>query len=193
MPALATVTDDEIETAGRGLAAAGRAVNGWSLRRVIGRGDPNRLNAIWEERQRAAPQPASVAAELTRPLPPVVAERVTAFQERLGGHVSDMANGLWHAAERIAFERFHGEAEAARAELAAVRAQLDEAGAVVSAADQARADAVARADEMEDRLVAASEELDAARARAVASEAVASAARADLRAALGNARGVAAD
>lgn len=191
MPAPVTVADDEIEDAGRALAAEGRSVNGWSLRRALGRGDPVRLNAVWVARQSCiAPVPDAEAAA-ARPLPPVVAEHVEALRSDLAARAGELGTALWVAAERVAAERLHGEAEAARAEAAALYVQLDEAREVVAAADAAREAAEREAEGLRARLAAVEAEAVAARGdlerRLSVAEAVALAAREDLR--LGLSRG----
>lgn len=198
MPALATVTDEEVWDAGRALAAEGKAVNGWALRRVIGRGDPNRLHWVWRDRERRQAGEgggAAVQQPVVHPLPPVAAEQVSQMQAAIAGQVEALASGFWHAAERLAAERLQGEAEAARAEASALRVQLDEAEAVLVAADEARAEAVEQVEAMAVRLQRAEQELgltqrEAERAAGVAAALLAESraeterVRADLRAAM---------
>ena len=173
--------------AGRSLAAEGSHVTGWALRRVVGRGDPGRLQAVWWNQRQAEVAGDVEAAASATPLPPVEVEVVEAMQ----GKVGDLAGELWRAAERLAVERVQGEAEAARAESASLRHELDQAAAVLTAADEAREAAEERAERL------AAQEAEAARwyegvesrvaaaeARATAAEAETRRVREDLRAAL---------
>lgn len=186
MPAPVTVSNDEIEDAGRALAAEGKAVNGWSLRRVLGRGDPVRLGAVWQARQVDAEPVPDV--EASRPLPPVVAEQVEALRADLATRAGELGAALWRAAERLAAERASGEAEAARAEAAALRSQLDAAGEVVAAADAARDEAEREAERLRVLVTEAEAAILVVRGeadrRVTVAEALADAARADLRSAM---------
>lgn len=186
MSARATVSDDEVVAAGRALAAEGSPVSGWSLRRVVGRGDPARLQAVWGQHQTEAGShveatPGSVT------LPPVVVEAV----EVMRGRVGDLAADLWRAAERLASERAHGEAEAARAETATLRHQLDQAAVALAAADEARDAAEERAERLaviEAQATAWYDDVErrvaTADARAAAAEAETARVREDMRAVL---------
>ena len=136
MAAPAVVSNEEIVAAGRGLAAEGRAVNGWSLRKVIGRGDPDRLIAVWHKLH-VQPE-AEGATTSVLALPPVVAERAQAATAEITAKLEELTGVLWQAAERLASQRVQGEAEAARAEAAGLRVQLDEAHGVLKTADEAR-------------------------------------------------------
>ena len=172
MAAPVTVTDDEITEAARGLATSGRAVNGWSLRRVIGRGDPERLAAVWEAARRADTAPAESAVPVV--LPPVLSDLVASMVAGTASQLGDFAARVWVAAERLAAERAGGEAEAARAEAADLRHQLDEARDIIRAADERAEAAEAQA---VDATAAAAEVREAAAADVAR-------ARDDLRAAL---------
>ena len=73
MAAPATVTLDDVLDAAREIVARGRVVNGGSLRQQIGRGDPRRLFALWEQSKADAPPETTdraVAPAVT--LPPLV-------------------------------------------------------------------------------------------------------------------------
>lgn len=167
MAAPVTVEDNEVIAAGRALAAEGRTVNGWSLRRALGRGDPARLLMVWQ--QQAHRQPSPVKEVEAGPLPPVLAEASQRARAEVGDVVGRCVAEAWQAAERLAAERAHGEAEAARAEVADLRRQLDEAHGVLAEADRRVTEAEARAsagEEAAGRLAVVEAERDAARAEA---------------------------
>jgi ribosome-associated translation inhibitor RaiA len=42
------ITDQQIVSAGMKLQSQNKAINGWSLRKLIGAGSPDRLNQVWE-------------------------------------------------------------------------------------------------------------------------------------------------
>ena len=171
MPALATVTDEEVVNAGKAIAAEGRSVNGFSLRRTIGRGDPTRLGTVWEaNRQTEAPVSEGVLVQVV--VPPAVADRTTEACEELVSVMTGLGSSLWVIAERIAIERARGEAEAARAEATELRSVVDEAlKAVVeadAAADQARERAEAAEATAAERVAASDRSVVTARAEAAA-------------------------
>ena len=157
MPAPVTVTDEDIVMAGRTLAAEGRAVSGWSLRGVIGRGDPVRLDAVWQRMRDVRPA-VDAAVPVSVALPPVVEACLVAAQEAVTERMAALAGDLWQAAERLAAERLHRDVDIARMEAADLRMHLNEAHAIVTAAD---------------------DQVDAAEARAEAAEAAAEATRQD--------------
>ena len=179
MAAPVTVADDEVLAAGRSLAADGRAVNGWSLRRVLGRGDPTRLGTVWQVAQ-AAPAAGTATGNAVVPLPSVVADRV----EEVKAQVADLAGDLWRFAECLALQRLQGETEAARTEAANLRVQLDDAQDVLARMDILRDVHRQTVEDAERGARESAAALQAAEERARVAEGIADAARADLRAML---------
>lgn len=164
-----------------------------ALRKVIGRGDPDRLIAVWHKLH-VQPE-AEGATTSVLALPPVVAERAQAATAEITAKLEELTGVLWQAAERLASQRVQGEAEAARAEAAGLRVQLDEAHGVLKTADEARSAVELEVERLAARLLeveaAAAERVQLAERQAVIAEAAAAAARdeaqrvrEDLRAAL---------
>ena len=147
MAAPATVTLDDVLDAAREIVARGRVVNGGSLRQQIGRGDPRRLFALWEQSKADAPPETTdraVAPAVT--LPPALIEQETALQGRISAELSAAIIAAWSLAERTANDRLGAEMAAARASAATARAELEEMAEILAAADRSRETAEAERD-----------------------------------------------
>jgi len=177
MAAPATVTLDDVLDAAREIVARGRVVNGGSLRQQIGRGDPRRLFALWEQSKADAPPETTdraVAPAVT--LPPALIEQETALQSRISAELSAAIIAAWSLAERTANDRLGAEMAAARASAATARAELEEMAEILAAADRSRETAEAE----RDLAMAESAEARAAEARSAGIATAAEAGRSQL-------------
>lgn len=173
MPAPATVTPADISGAAATLQAAGEQITGWRLRRVLGRGRPDRLEAIWREQQaEAAPTPAPEPE--APPLPPAISEHLAAAEERALADVRGLVAAAWRLAADLAARRVADEIRDARGRVAVLEAELTEAGRAVEAADERGA--MLEQDLGAARQAAASAEAALAEARTEAERAAAAAA-----------------
>ena len=153
------VSDERIIEAGRSLAAEGRTVNGFSLWRMIKRGDPGRMQSVWDAALQAdAPAPDVTPVVV---LPQSVADLAGQARESVSARVGELASSLWEAAERIASERVRAEVEAARAQVAELRRVLEEANAAVVEANAEVEAATDRAEDAEAKMATAKAETDA--------------------------------
>lgn len=124
----ATVLTPEIISAGIQLKQQGKAVNGFSLRTVIGAGNPKRLMRIWEESCSAQEEVAAQANGNVIPIAPHAA------------HHRSVGQRSHTAAELAELTELRGQLHALRAELArsqqdnqSLAAQLQQSNVVANA------------------------------------------------------------
>lgn len=161
MSAQPVVSDQEVVDAARSLAAEGRAVNGFSLRRAIGRGDPGRLGSVWETARQQADAPAVAEVAPVVVLPQSVAELAGQARQAVSDKVAELAGALWAAAERVASERVRAEVDVARVQIAECRRELEEARSAVVEADADAQVAREQAQDVERQITALRAETDA--------------------------------
>jgi Plasmid replication region DNA-binding N-term len=148
MAAAATVSREDIRSAGEALRAGGRGVSGYSLRMQLGnKGDAKRLLAVWEDLQQATPADPSPAAKVAA-LPPELAAQAVALAEQVTAQLQAVITAAWTAAERRAHERLSEEVAAAQSAAAAARQAQAEADAVLIATDAALAAVTAERDNL---------------------------------------------
>ncbi|WP_424138812.1 hypothetical protein [Roseomonas chloroacetimidivorans] len=156
----AEVSEVEIIEAGQKLLDAGKPVNGWSLRRMVGdRGRPARLDAVWakhaETQRHAAPQDAG-EAEVT--LPPGVAEMAAQLQEALSANVNGLIVQTFRYVENDLKKRYHEDFERLTKERAENKAKLKEAEDSIEATDAATRTLEQQVADLRDNLTAAGRE-----------------------------------
>ncbi len=194
MPAHATVSPEQVLEAATILQNDGKRISGWTLRRVIGAGDPARLEAIWREHATATAEIERDAEDGAHALPPSIADHLAAAEARVLANVRGIVSQIWKTASDLAAQRVSQEVADARARVAELEEELAEARSALVIADddlsrmtgkyqdahlkvemargsqqkalEARAAAEARADAAEQRAVAAETRADAAEARA---------------------------
>lgn len=194
MPAHATVSPEQVLEAATILQNDGKRISGWTLRRIIGAGDPARLEAIWREHAAAAAEVERDAEDVAHTLPPSVADHLAAAEARVLANVRGIVSQIWKGASDLAAQRVAQEVSDARARVAELEEELAEARSALAVADDdlsrmtakygdahlkaemgrgsvqeaaaARAAAEARAEAAEQRAVAAEARAEAAEARA---------------------------
>ncbi len=109
-------SEDEVIEAGKSLVAAGKRVTGWELRKVLGAGRPDRLEAIWTAftaQNAAKPEPPPDAE-----LPPSVTALESEIQESVRSMVHDMCVRVWRSTHGTMLQRLASEMSAIAAERA---------------------------------------------------------------------------
>jgi colicin import membrane protein len=156
MPTEAVVTEEQVLEAARALAGRGKRVTGYTIRQVLGAGDPKRLAAIWAAHEAAHAAPSPVV------LPAAFEDAATAEAERLTVGVHHLVLSLWQSAERLAEERVQAAVASLQERLEERSVDLEATGESLVKAeaerDTARAEASRRGDailDLERRLAAA--------------------------------------
>lgn len=135
MPAPVTVNAEQVTAAAARLVESGQRVTGWSLRRVIGAGRPERLAAVWQEQQHERAEPAP-ADEFAQALPPAIAEHLAAETERLSADMAGLVGQAWGRASDLATRRVQAEVDEARARVALLGDEAAEAARVLDKSDE---------------------------------------------------------
>jgi chromosome segregation ATPase len=93
-------TPEAIIAAGRELQAAGRNVNGFSIRKKIGGGNASRLKQVWDEHSIQTEAKAEPVAELPAEVAEKVAHVTQSLTERISALASEMNATAVQTAER---------------------------------------------------------------------------------------------
>jgi len=138
----AEVPTEQIIVAGEALLAAGKAVNGFSLRKAVGRGGPDYLNRIWTEAQmKQAEQAPEVEARPVSPLPPALADHRETLATQITAFVDGVVLSSWRTADDIAQRRTSEEREQARKAIASAEQEIADAKTAIEDADRRAGDA----------------------------------------------------
>lgn len=140
-------TPQQIIQAGLELQAAGRPVNGFSIRKQLGGGNASRLKQVWDEHNIQTP----VKAEPVE-LPAEVAEKVVQVTQTLVERVSALAAEMNATAVQTAERRVAEVLRAAGAERDQAQHELRDAGEAVEDLEGLLDAAKANTDELETRL-----------------------------------------
>lgn len=97
------VTDEQIIEAGKSLLAAGKRVNGSSLREIIGSGAQNRLRTVWEEYVRSGKPEAAQGSNVEVPFE--VEQRLEALITKNSEHLRVFASEIYAAAHNLTDRR----------------------------------------------------------------------------------------
>lgn len=135
MAAPATVHREAVAQAAAQLVAAGEKVTGWRLRRIIGSGNPARLEAVAREQAdeaptRPLPEPAAMV------LPPTIADHLAEAEVRMLADLRGLIAQGWERASELAARRMAEEAEIARKRCVDFEAELAEASEVLVECDK---------------------------------------------------------
>lgn len=137
----ASVLDDEVVEAGRALEAAGKAVNGWSLRRQLGdRGKPDRLEQVWREHVASGAAPEVDEPEPEVALPPSVLEHNRETKERLTASIDGLYVSVYRLIDGHLRAQYKSDFDRLAADRADMEVRLNEATDAIERADEARVD-----------------------------------------------------
>ncbi len=134
MPAQVRVSVEDVVRATAILSAAGRSVTGWSLRRVLGAGRPERLAAIAHDLAENATTAPVLPVDVTT-LPPVLTAMLSEAKQRFAAEIEKLLGQTWSTGSDIAGRRVADEIAAARTRVAQLESDLAEAETIVSAHD----------------------------------------------------------
>lgn len=97
------VSEAEVLEAARRIKARGHAVSGWAIRREAGdRGNPGRMQAIWEEKGDASPPAAAQQDVEPTALPAPLLELVATGQATLTAQIEGIARAIYRHAQESA-------------------------------------------------------------------------------------------
>ena len=153
------VIDSQIIAAGQKLVAAGKEVNGSSLRSLTTSGRTRRLEEVWKNHiAEQGIKDATVQPVTDEDLPASVVEKRDAMRVQVSALIDSIAADTWRVADGLAQQRTKVEHDDARRRIAAAETikALDDAN--LEAADE-------KLEAAEDRLEAASFQLSAAQAK----------------------------
>ena len=130
----AETTTEEIIAAGQSLLNSGKTVTGFGLRQLLGRGNAQRLKAVWDEHQAEGGERAAAPA----PLPAELAELVAAGSKKLEEQFMSLAVGIHAKALTEADKRVAELVAAAQAKAAQADQELSAANALADEQDRAK-------------------------------------------------------
>ena len=163
-------TDEMVVEAGQQLTAAGKRVTGYSLRKFLGTGESQRLEAVWLAHL-AATAPAAAAPAPQTPLPPALEAQREAASTQVAELLTTLFTKAWTCADELAQATVAAEQAVAREKVADAEQRLVDADDCIKQADEKVQEEAARADKAEALLEKAREDLVNAADRYTALEA----------------------